>query len=103
MEQSYREHQALLEAIEEGRAEDAERLARESRDILPPAQRPQTEPVFIAQLMLIATDLGVEPPEIAVARKSAIGAHPIAGVMMGRYDLETGDMDRARAAASGNG
>jgi DNA-binding CsgD family transcriptional regulator len=81
-----------------GRLEDAERLARESRDMMPPDQRPQTEPVFIAQLMLIATDRGVEPPEIRIARGFAIGAHPIAVVMMGRYDLEIGDIERARAA-----
>lgn len=31
-EQSHREHVALLEAIEEGRADDAERLAREHID-----------------------------------------------------------------------
>jgi len=81
-----------------GRLADAERLARESREIMPPDQRPQTEPVFIAQLMLIATDRGAEPPEIRVARGFAIGTHPIAAVMMGRYDLEMGDLERARAA-----
>ncbi len=89
-------HAGLAHAV--GRLADAERLAREARDILPQDQRPQTEPLFIAQLMLIATDRGTEPPEIGMARGFAIGAHPIAVVMTGRYDLETGDLERARAA-----
>ena len=77
---------------------DAERLAREAREILPAEQRPQTEPLFIAQLMLIATDRGMEPAEIGAARGFAIGGHPIAVAMTGRYDLELGDLERARAA-----
>jgi DNA-binding CsgD family transcriptional regulator/tetratricopeptide (TPR) repeat protein len=81
-----------------GRLGEAERLAREAREILPPQQRPQTEPLFIAQLLLIATDLGVEPPEIGLARGFTIGGHQIAVAMTGRYDLEMGDLARARAA-----
>ncbi|MFI5200278.1 MAG: hypothetical protein ACHQXL_07885, partial [Candidatus Limnocylindrales bacterium] len=51
----------LAQAV--GRLADAERLAREARNILPPEQRSQTEPLFIAQMMLISTDRGIEPPE----------------------------------------
>ena len=86
----------LAQAV--GRLTDAERLAREARSILPPEQRPQTEPLFIAQLMLISTDRGSEPPEIDVARGFTIGGHAIAAAMVGRYDLEMGDWTRARAS-----
>ena len=78
-----------------GRLTDAEHLAREARTILPPEQRPQTEPLFIAQLMLISIDRGSEPPEIDVARGFTIGGHAIAAAMVGRYDLEMGDWTRA--------
>ena len=81
-----------------GQFTDAERLAREARVILPPEQRPQTEPLFVAQLMLISTDRGIEPAEIGAARRFAIGGHPIAVAMTGRYDLEMGDLARAQAA-----
>jgi DNA-binding CsgD family transcriptional regulator len=81
-----------------GRLADAERLAREARDILPTEQRPQTEPLFIAQLILISTDRGIEPPEIGAARDLAIGAPAIAVAMIGRYDLEMGHVARAHAA-----
>jgi DNA-binding CsgD family transcriptional regulator len=81
-----------------GRLADAERLAREARDILPAAQRPHTEPLFIAQLLLISTDRAVEPSEIRIARRYAIGAPALAVAMTGRYDLEMGDLERARAA-----
>ena len=81
-----------------GRLAEAERLAREARGILPPAQRPQTEPLFIAQLLLISTDRGLEPPEIGLARGFVVGGHPIAVAMTGRYDLEMGDLARAQAA-----
>ena len=81
-----------------GQFTNAERLAREARAILPLEQRPQTEPLFIAQLMLISTDRGIEPAEIGAARGFAIGGHPIAVAMTGRYDLEMGDLARAQAA-----
>ncbi len=86
----------LAQAV--GRLTDAERLAREARSILPPEQRPQTEPLFIAQLMLIATDRGIEPPEVDLARGFTVGGHAIAAAMVGRYDLEMGDLTRARAS-----
>jgi DNA-binding CsgD family transcriptional regulator len=86
----------LAQAV--GRLADAERLAREARNILPPEQRSQTEPLFIAQMMLISTDRGIEPPEIDVARGFTLGGHAIAAAMVGRYDLEMGDWTRARAS-----
>lgn len=86
----------LAQAV--GRLADAERLAREARDVLPAEQRPQTEPLFIAQLMLVSTDRGVEPAEIGIARGLAIGAPAISVAMTGRYDLEMGDLERARAS-----
>jgi DNA-binding CsgD family transcriptional regulator len=86
----------LAQAV--GRLTDAERLAREARNIMPPEQRAQTEQLFIAQLMLISTDRGSEPPEIDVARGFTVGGHAIAAAMIGRYDLEMGDLTRARAS-----
>jgi len=79
-----------------GRFALAEERARLARVCLPPSERRMTEPLFVAQLMLIATDRGVEPSEIEVARDAAIGAPLIALAMTGRYDLEMGDEDRAR-------
>ena len=89
----------LAQAV--GRLIDAERLAREARTILPPEQRPQTEPLFVAQLILISTDRGVVPPELDVARGLTVGGHAIAAAMVGRFDLELGDVTRARAAYEG--
>jgi DNA-binding CsgD family transcriptional regulator len=79
-----------------GRFASAEELAQQARHGLPASQRRMTEPLFVAQSMLIATDRGVEPAEIEVARQTAIGAPLIALAMTGRYDLEMGDEDRAR-------
>jgi len=79
----------LYQAI--GRLAEAESEARIARDVLPASQRPHTEPLFIAQLMLIATDLGQEPAEIGAARANAVGTSLIAVAMTGRYDLEMGD------------
>ncbi len=76
----------------------AEAHARDARIALPEVQRPHTEPLFIAQLLLVATDLAVEPPEIELARGVTVGAPPIAIAMTGRYELEVGDLGRARAA-----
>ena len=70
-----------------GRLHEAEASARAARATLPASQRHQTEPLFIAQLMLIATDLAVEPLEIEGARAAAIGAPALAAAMTGRYDL----------------
>jgi DNA-binding CsgD family transcriptional regulator len=61
-------------------------------------QRPQTEPLFIAQLTLISIDRGIEPPEMDAVRDHTIGAHAIAVAMTGRYDLEMGRIERAHAA-----
>ncbi|MGH2511403.1 MAG: helix-turn-helix transcriptional regulator [Candidatus Limnocylindrales bacterium] len=57
----------------------------------------QTRPLLIAQLMLVATDRGVEPPEIEMVRAFAIGAPMIAVAMTARFDLEIGDRSRAQA------
>ncbi len=81
-----------------GRLREAEELARSARTSLPPSQRHQAEPLFVAQLMLIATDRGVEPPEIEMARGFAVGAPAIAVAMTGRYDLERGDLASARSS-----
>ena len=81
-----------------GRLREAEELARSARTSLPPSQRHQAEPLFVAQLMLIATDRGVEPPEIELARGFAVGAPAIAVAMTGRYDLERGDLASARSS-----
>ena len=81
-----------------GRFDEAEALARVARSALPPSQRGQTEPLFIAQLMLIATDRGSVPPEIAAVRAAAIGGSLVATAMTARYDLEMGDRASARAA-----
>ena len=86
----------LYQAI--GRLAEAEREARSARLTLPASQRAHTEPLFIAQLMLIATDLGVEPVEIETARANAVGTSLIAVAMTGRYDLNMGDLARALAA-----
>jgi DNA-binding CsgD family transcriptional regulator len=81
-----------------GRFADADRSARAARIALPAGQRHQSEPLFIAQAMLIATDRGVAPPEIGQVREHAIGSDVIAMAMTARFDLEAGD--RARALAS---
>lgn len=81
-----------------GRFNVAEEEARTAREVLPVRQRSQTEPLFIAQLMLIATDRGIEPPEMDLVRGFAIGMPLIAVAMMGRYDVEVGDLARGRAA-----
>lgn len=81
-----------------GRFAEAELEARQARDALPPSQRRLTQPLFIAQLMLIATDRGSEPPEIEMARGFAVGPASIAIAMVGRYDLEMGDLPGANSA-----
>jgi DNA-binding CsgD family transcriptional regulator len=81
-----------------GRFADAERHARAARVALPPTQRHQSEPLFVAQAMLIAIDRGTEPPEIDLARGATIGGTLVATAMMGRYDLEIGDRTQALAA-----
>lgn len=81
-----------------GRFEAAASGAREARTALPPSQRPMTEPLYVAQLMLVATDRGTVPPEIDLARSFAIGAPLIAIAMSGRFELEAGDEGRARVA-----
>ena len=81
-----------------GRFDEAEELARVARGALPPSQRGQTEPLFIAQLMLIATDRGSVPPEIEAVRAVTIGGSGVAIAMTARYDLEMGDRARALAA-----
>ncbi len=81
-----------------GRFEEAEAAARLARDVLPASQRHHTQPLFIAQIMLIATDRGVEPPEINVARSIAVGAPVIQAVMTARYDLEMRDRVSAQAS-----
>ena len=81
-----------------GRFAGAETHARAARGALPPAQRHQSEPLFIAQAMLIATDLATAPPELDLARGATVGGSLIAIGMTGRYDLELGDRAHARAA-----
>ena len=81
-----------------GRLHEAEAEARQARDALPPSERRLTQPLFIAQMMLIATDRGSEPPEIEMARGFAVGAASIAIAMVGRYDLEMGDLPGASSA-----
>ena len=81
-----------------GRLAEAEAGARLARSALPASQRSQTEPLFVAQVMLIATDRGTMPAEVELARRAAIGAPVIAVAMTGRFDLETGDPGRARAS-----
>lgn len=85
----------LFQAI--GRFRDAEERARAAREALPASQRHQTEPLFVAQLMLVSTDRGSEPPELEMVRAMAIGAPLIVGTMMARFDLEMGDRPRALA------
>ncbi len=78
-----------------GEAETAAGLARRA---LPASQRRMTEPLYVAQLMLVATDRANEPDEITLARRFALGVPLIAVAMTGRYDLEVGDEQRARMA-----
>lgn len=80
-----------------GRFADSEASARAARVILPPTQRHQTEPLFVAQLMLLATDRGVAPAEMAMVRDVAVGAPIIRAAMTARYDLEMGDRVSAQA------
>jgi DNA-binding CsgD family transcriptional regulator len=77
---------------------DAEAHAREARAALPPDQRPHTEPLFAAQLLLISTDTAHEPEEAVEARGFTIGGPLIAIAMTGRFDLELGNRARARLA-----
>jgi DNA-binding CsgD family transcriptional regulator len=81
-----------------GRFADAEEAAHAARRAMPSGQRHQTEPLFVAQVMLVAIDRGTEPPEIEVARNVAVGGPLIALAMTGRYDLEVGDRTGALAA-----
>ncbi len=81
-----------------GRFDEAVELAAAARGALPKSQRRMTEPLFVAQVMLVATDRGTEPTEIALARDVAVGAPPLAIAMTGRYDLELGDETGARVA-----
>ncbi|HEV8402499.1 MAG TPA: LuxR C-terminal-related transcriptional regulator [Candidatus Limnocylindrales bacterium] len=81
-----------------GRLDDAERQARLARDAMPTSQRGQTEPVFIAQLMLVSTDRGVPPPELGIAEGLSLAAPIIAMTMTGRFHLELGDRTAALAA-----
>ena len=80
-----------------GRFDAAEEHARQAVRLLPESQRQHTGPLLIAQLMLVATDRGVAPPEIEVVRDIAIGGPLIAITMTARFDLEVGDRARARA------
>ncbi|HEY7942770.1 MAG TPA: helix-turn-helix transcriptional regulator [Candidatus Limnocylindrales bacterium] len=77
---------------------DAEVHAREARAALPPDQRPHTEPLFAAQLLLISTDTAHEPEEAVDARGFIVGGPLIAIAMTGRFDLELGNRARARLA-----
>ena len=81
-----------------GRFRDAEEQARLARAAMPVTQRRQTEPLFIAQLVLIATDRGSELAEIDAARGFAVGGALIAVAMTGRYGLEMRDPEGARVA-----
>lgn len=81
-----------------GRLDEAERHARLARGAMPASQRGQTEPVFIAQVMLIATDRGTPPAELDVAEGLSLAAPIIAMTMTGRFHLEAGDRTAARAA-----
>ena len=81
-----------------GRLEDAEATARAARTALPASQRLHTEPLFIAQLMLIATDRAAAPPEVVQARAQGIGGPLIAIAMLGRFELEVDDRAAALAA-----
>ena len=81
-----------------GRFADAEVHARAARAALPPGQRHQGEPLFVAQAMLIATDRAAPPAELDLARGATVGGPLIAIAMTGRYDLELGDRAQARAA-----
>ena len=81
-----------------GRFSDAEAAARSARVALHPGQRHQTEPLFVAQVMLVAIDRGTEPPEIDVARDATLGGPLIALAMFGEFDLEIGDRTGALAA-----
>jgi tetratricopeptide (TPR) repeat protein len=80
-----------------GRFDAAEEHARQAARLLPESQRHQTGPLLVAQLMLVATDRGVAPPEIELVRAVAIGGPLIAITMTARFDLEVGDRARARA------
>jgi DNA-binding CsgD family transcriptional regulator/tetratricopeptide (TPR) repeat protein len=84
----------LCQAV--GRFDEAVQLAQQARRSLPPSQRQMTQPLFVAQLMLVAIDRGSEPEDIELARGQAIGAPLLAVAMTGRYDLEVGDEVRAR-------
>jgi DNA-binding NarL/FixJ family response regulator len=81
-----------------GRFADAEAAAHAARRAMPPGQRHQTEPLFVAQVMLVAIDRGAEPAEIEIARDVAVGGPLVALAMTGRYDLEVGDRTGALAA-----
>ena len=81
-----------------GRFAEAETEARVARNALPPSQRHQADAIFIAQVMLIATDRGTVPAELDIARGFTIGGPLIAIAMTARYDLEMGDRTRAQAA-----
>ena len=81
-----------------GRFAEAEEMAHAARWAMPPGQRHQTEPLFVAQVMLVAIDRGTEPPEIETARAVAVGGPLIALAMTGRFDLEIGDRIGALAA-----
>ncbi|MGH2466024.1 MAG: helix-turn-helix transcriptional regulator [Candidatus Limnocylindrales bacterium] len=80
-----------------GRFGDAERTARSAAKELPESQAAQTQPLLIAQLMLVATDRGVAPPEIEMVRGFVVGAPMIAVSMTARFDLEVRDRARAQA------
>ncbi|HEX5451574.1 MAG TPA: LuxR C-terminal-related transcriptional regulator [Candidatus Limnocylindrales bacterium] len=80
-----------------GRFDAAEEHARQAARLLPEGQRAHTGPLLVAQLMLVATDRGVAPPEIELVRAVAIGGPMIAVTMTARFDLEVRDRSRARA------
>ena len=81
-----------------GRFAQAEVSARAAVRAMPDSQRHHTEPLFVAQVTLIATDRGTPPPELDLVRSYAVGGPLIAVSMIARYDLEIGDRQNAEAA-----
>ena len=73
-----------------GRLAQAERHARLAVEAVPPSGQMIARGLFYAQLALIATDRGVQPPEIDEVRASAVGAPPVVRAFVGRLELALG-------------
>jgi DNA-binding CsgD family transcriptional regulator len=81
-----------------GRLAQAERHARLAVEAVPPSGQMIARGLFYAQLVLISTDRGIQPPEIDEIRGSSAGAPPVVRAFVGRLELATGDRMAALAS-----